>query len=1094
MSKRHHPGGQGSGVVKKRLKERHRDQDESDDDINQSQRPDFSLNQEADVGIIEKVSLKNFMCHSRLEVNFGPHVNFIVGRNGSGKSAVVTALVVGLGGKASVTSRGSTIKGFIKTGKQTGEVEVRLRNRGLDAYKPHMYGDTIIVQRKFTRDGVSKYVLRSKKGNLVSDKRDELNHILDQFNIQVDNPVAILNQETSRNFLNSKSPKDKYMFFLKATQLEQMRIDYSAANEQKAITMEIISQKEKTLPSLEREVLEWEQKFKALDALEELRDKVKKLKHEMAWAFVCEKEKGLDPLVKKLQQEDNRMPKFVSKAEEAKKKVEETTEKHKHIEEQIRVVTEELKALEPLISEAKQEVKKNKEKTKKAEMDVRKAEKEVRTATRDRNQVLERIKELKQSAQHDYEKDRLEREEKISALEERLQSLDAQQKVTQHQQEQFHSAVSKYKTDLYNLRRDEQGMQQNINQIKTQLQTLNAAKGNRLKRFGAYIPNVLKKIDEFTQKGLFHKKPKGPIGACFQLKNPQFALAVETCLRSLLYSFCCTDYHDEKVLQEIFEKTNKDGPRPAIIVSKFHDRIHDVSRFKARSKHPTVLDMIDVDDPVVANILIDQRGIESVILIGDNKEARKLMQHSPPQNCREAFTKAGDQLFSSPTFRYYSSNSDKANLLMANVEDEIVNLQNDLRNMEKEYEALQQSSHKLNEEIRKNSLEEKRCETQIMKIGDAMMKLGCEISDLKSVEDPAPIDVTTLEEEVEHYTEQITTLEERTGSTKEMYMRYKAELDQSEVAFKQVEERLKAKTDIAEPLEEEEGHTRNEIELAKSHRKHYESKLKDHQKLVNDLKKKVEEFKEEIESDILKATQICAERIKTRRTAQNLESEINQIHKRIKAEEKSRGNPEEITRKYHETQEVFKKIRVEVNHLCKFLEHLEKVMVHRQHQYNEFRRLIGLRAKYFFIVLLSNRNYNGKMSFNHSKGTLEMSVQPTKSAGDGPKDLKSLSGGERSFSTVCFILALWDAMESPFRCLDEFDVFMDMVNRRISMDMMMEVAKVQTGRQFIFLTPQDMSQLNICKNFRIFRMPDPDRGQATLPFRPEGEEEETNQE
>ena len=35
-----------------------------------------------------------------------------------GKSAVLTGLVVGLGGKASATSRGASVKGFIKSGKK----------------------------------------------------------------------------------------------------------------------------------------------------------------------------------------------------------------------------------------------------------------------------------------------------------------------------------------------------------------------------------------------------------------------------------------------------------------------------------------------------------------------------------------------------------------------------------------------------------------------------------------------------------------------------------------------------------------------------------------------------------------------------------------------------------------------------------------------------------------------------------------------------------------------------------------------------------------------------------------------------------------
>ena len=38
---------------------------------------------EAEVGIIEKITLMNFMCHTMLEVNLGANVNFIIGRNGS---------------------------------------------------------------------------------------------------------------------------------------------------------------------------------------------------------------------------------------------------------------------------------------------------------------------------------------------------------------------------------------------------------------------------------------------------------------------------------------------------------------------------------------------------------------------------------------------------------------------------------------------------------------------------------------------------------------------------------------------------------------------------------------------------------------------------------------------------------------------------------------------------------------------------------------------------------------------------------------------------------------------------------------------------
>lgn len=47
-------------------------------------------------------------------------------------------------------------------------------------------------------------------GAVVSHKKEELVHILDHMNIQVDNPVSLLDQDTSRHFLHSNNPAHKY--------------------------------------------------------------------------------------------------------------------------------------------------------------------------------------------------------------------------------------------------------------------------------------------------------------------------------------------------------------------------------------------------------------------------------------------------------------------------------------------------------------------------------------------------------------------------------------------------------------------------------------------------------------------------------------------------------------------------------------------------------------------------------------------------------------------------------------------------------------------------------------------------------------------
>lgn len=94
----------------------------------------FDLKVPADKGLagqLLRVKLVHFMCHEHFEIYFGsvgvvfldstadvysrPHVNFVSGKNGSGKSAILQAIQVCLGSKAFETGRGKNIAEFIKT-------------------------------------------------------------------------------------------------------------------------------------------------------------------------------------------------------------------------------------------------------------------------------------------------------------------------------------------------------------------------------------------------------------------------------------------------------------------------------------------------------------------------------------------------------------------------------------------------------------------------------------------------------------------------------------------------------------------------------------------------------------------------------------------------------------------------------------------------------------------------------------------------------------------------------------------------------------------------------------------------------------------
>nr|XP_044612492.1 structural maintenance of chromosomes protein 5 isoform X5 [Equus asinus] len=77
-------------------------------------------------GSIVRIAMENFLTYDVCEVAPGPHLNMIIGANGTGKSSIVCAICLGLAGKPAFMGRADKVGFFVKRGCSKGMVEIEL--------------------------------------------------------------------------------------------------------------------------------------------------------------------------------------------------------------------------------------------------------------------------------------------------------------------------------------------------------------------------------------------------------------------------------------------------------------------------------------------------------------------------------------------------------------------------------------------------------------------------------------------------------------------------------------------------------------------------------------------------------------------------------------------------------------------------------------------------------------------------------------------------------------------------------------------------------------------------------------------------------
>ncbi|GJE88371.1 hypothetical protein PsYK624_044540 [Phanerochaete sordida] len=1039
----------------------------------------------ADMGIIEKLELHQFMCHKYLEFTFGPQINFIIGHNGSGKSAVLSALTVALGGKANVTGRGAGLKSFIREGQSASEVTVMLKNQGEDAYKHDVYGDTIVITRRFTKEGSSSYKIKSKDGKVVSTKRDELSAICDHMNIQVDNPMNILTQDSARQFLSASQPGDKYKFFLRGTQLSQLSEEYSTCLENISQTQKVLKAKSEVIPDLEEQFRDASARLKEAKKARDLMHRVDDLKKELAWAHVTVKEKELHDKIKEQEKLRGRLTKVEQHIQEAERAelvaADNVVEAEKNLEAlgDIEDLQNQSKELQAQINEGKRKLKAIKDDERQINTEKVANDKTIKQLQRQIEDEQRKLDEFshdkKQVAQRKLE----EATEQYKAATQRLEDL-------RRDRERAEQEVQDTRNENNKLRNDLGQQQREIESFQSQLDMLSQRERNKLAPFGSNMEHVLADIAKTQWYG---RPPVGPFGQFVRVRDDAWAPLMRVRIGNLMSAFAVTDARDRKTLEGILKR--RGNPHPQIVISEVD--LFDYSHGEPPQGFMTPLRAIEVSDQWVLRLLINSASIEAMLIAHTRAEADERLRElgqgvawTSDAFTVERYRSGGGSSKLAPMLH---SQDRRHQLFTGNdiVADRRI-WQDRLRDAEAKY---QQISSDLNEAGQKG----RNLERRVGELKRQESQLQHEIRNIKATRDALqeeaneqlPVGVQALKQtlaEVEEAQEslmaQFRDVAQRSALEGQAQLPIIDALNKVKAQIREYEDR---RSELLGAVEER---VKERMEAQKN-KTYWAKKLEEEQTKVDAAGEVVGVLQAEHEEWANKAQQFC-ERIESNRSVTDLKRELESVSTALKEREKKQGaSVEHMAIEVNKRENALTNAKRELRTMLQLNKSLRKSIRLRLARWHEFRRHIALRCKIYFSYHLSNRGYFGKVIFDHVAGTLQLKVQTDDQmgtqGGNREKDPRSLSGGEKSFSTICLLLSLWESIGCPIRCLDEFDVFMDAVNRRISMRMMIDTANASDRKQYILITPQDMTNIQIGNTVRVHRMSDPERGQGLLSFR-----------
>ncbi|QID86936.1 Structural maintenance of chromosomes protein 6 [Saccharomyces pastorianus] len=618
-----------------------------------------------------------------------------------------------------------------------------------------------------------------------------------------------------------------------------------------------------------------------------------------------------------------------------------------------------------------------------------------------------------------------------------------------------------------------------IQNKKIELQ--NIAKGNDtfLMNFDRNMDMLLRTIEQ--RKNEFQTPPIGPLGSFVTIKKDfeKWARSIQRAISSSLNSFVVSNAKDNRLFRDIIRSC---GIRSNIPIVTYRLNRFDYSRGKAHGNYPTIVDALDFTKPEIECLFVDLSKIEKIVLIADKNEARNFLQRTPAnvnmalslRDRRSGFQLSGGYRLDTVTYqdkirlKVNSSSDNGASYLQDLIEQETKEIQHIRDRYEEKLGVVRLKINEIDVRLRNTKNEMRKTNSRItelkMNVGKVVDTgiLNSKINERKNQEQ-AIAGYEAAKEELGLKIEQIA---QEAQPIKEQY-------DSTKLALVEAQDEL-------QQLKEDINSRQSKIQKFKDDIVYYQDKKKSYQENIKKIEANVAVLNEGIQKQIENACGFCSkeqlEGVDLPDTQDEIKRELEKVSRMIQKAEKSLGlSQEEVIELFEKCRNKYKEGQKKYVEIDEALNRLHNSLKARDQNYKNAEKGTCFDADMDFRASLKVRKFSGNLSFIKDTKSLEIYILTTND--EKARNVDTLSGGEKSFSQMALLLATWKPMRSRIIALDEFDVFMDQVNRKIGTTLIVKKLKDIARTQTIIITPQDIGKIADIDSsgVSIHKMRDPER-------------------